>query len=48
MLLKTVRSGKLQPGQLITHRFKLEEILAAYETFRNAAQTHALKVIIAA
>ncbi len=47
MLLKTVRAGKLLPGQLITHRFKLDDILAAYDTFRNAGETHALKVIIA-
>ena len=46
MLLKTVRAGKLLPGQLITHRFKLDDILAAYDTFGNAAKTQALKVII--
>jgi threonine dehydrogenase-like Zn-dependent dehydrogenase/GNAT superfamily N-acetyltransferase len=48
MLLKTVRSGKIDPSRLITHRFALENILDAYETFGNAAATHALKVIIAA
>ncbi len=48
MLLKTVRAGKLLPGQLITHRFKFDDILAAYDTFRNAGETHALKVIISA
>ena len=46
MLLKTVRSGKIDPSKLITHRFKLDQILDAYETFGNAAKTHALKVII--
>jgi alcohol dehydrogenase len=46
MLLKTVEAGKLDPKQLITHRFKLEAILAAYETFAHAADTKALKVII--
>ncbi|CAH0444099.1 zinc-dependent alcohol dehydrogenase family protein [Ralstonia pseudosolanacearum] len=46
MLLKTVRAGKLLPGQLITHRFKLDDILSAYDTFRNAGETHALKVIL--
>jgi alcohol dehydrogenase len=46
MLLKTVRSGKLDPKQLITHRFKLGEIDKAYETFGHAADTHALKVLI--
>jgi alcohol dehydrogenase len=46
MLLKTVQTGKLDPKRLITHRFKLEAILAAYETFTHAADTNALKVII--
>jgi alcohol dehydrogenase len=46
MLLKTVRSGKIEPKLLITHRFKLDQILDAYETFGNAASNHALKVII--
>ena len=34
--------------RLITHRFKLDQILDAYETFGNAAKTKALKVIIEA
>jgi alcohol dehydrogenase len=46
MLLKTVRSKKIDPGQLITHHFKLESIVEAYETFSNAATTKALKVIV--
>ena len=46
MLLKTVQSGKIDPAQLITHRFKLDQILEAYETFGHAADTGALKVII--
>ncbi len=48
MLLKTVRSRKIDPKRLITHRFKLDKILEAYETFANAAKTNALKVIIEA
>ena len=46
LLLKTVLSGKLEPKQLVTHRFALSEILSAYDTFGNAAREHALKVII--
>lgn len=46
MLLKTVESKKINPGDLITHRFKLENILDAYDTFSRAANTRALKVII--
>ena len=47
MLLKTVQSRKLDPKPLITHRFKLDQVLA-YETFGHAASTGALKVIIEA
>jgi len=46
MLLKTVQSRKIDPKKLITHRFKLDKILDAYETFGAAAKTGALKVII--
>jgi alcohol dehydrogenase len=46
MLLKTTQSGKIDPGQLVTHRFKLGAILEAYDTFARAADTKALKVII--
>ena len=45
-LFKTVSSHKIDPKLLITHRFKLDNILKAYETFANAAKTKALKVII--
>ena len=48
MLLNSVRSRKIDPKLLITHRFKFEHILDAYEAFANAAKTHALKVIIEA
>jgi alcohol dehydrogenase len=48
MLLNILRSKKIDPKLLITHRFKLYHILDAYETFGNAAKTKALKVIIEA
>ncbi len=48
MLLKTVQSKKIDPTRLITHRFNLDQIVEAYDTFARAADTHALKVIIAA
>ncbi len=47
MLIKTVESEKLQPQQLITHRFTFDEFLKAYEVFGNAAKEKALKVIVA-
>lgn len=46
MLLKTVVSGKIDPNQLITHHFKLDDILQAYQVFGNAAAEKAMKVII--
>ena len=48
MLLNTVGSHKIDPGLLITHRFKLDRIIDAYDTFANATVTSALKVIIEA
>lgn len=46
MLLKLVEQGKLQPEQFVTHRFKLDEMMDAYETFGRAAETQAMKVAI--
>lgn len=48
MLLKTVQAKRIDATQLITHRFKLTEILQAYDTFGKAADSKALKVIIQA
>ena len=46
MLLKTVVSRKLQPEQLITHHFTLQDVMKAYDTFADATSKRALKVII--
>ncbi|MEO5911222.1 MAG: zinc-dependent alcohol dehydrogenase family protein [Pelobium sp.] len=46
LLFKTVQAGKLEPKNLITHHFKLDEIIEAYEVFGNAAKEKALKVIL--
>ncbi len=48
MLLNTLRSHKIDPERLITHHFKLDRILDAYETFGHAADTGALKAILQA
>lgn len=48
MLMKTVRASKIDPKKLITHRFELDQILDAYDTFARAPTTKALKVIIKA
>jgi alcohol dehydrogenase len=46
MLLKMVRSGRLQPRKLVTHRFGLADVMQAYDTFGNAAKERALKVVL--
>ncbi len=46
MLFKNVQSGKLEPKKLITHHFKLEQIIQAYDTFKNASKEKALKIVL--
>jgi alcohol dehydrogenase len=45
-LLRLVASGQIDAAPFITHRFQLDETLAAYETFSRASDTGALKVAI--
>jgi alcohol dehydrogenase len=46
LLLKMMIAGRLDPRPLISHRFALEEVMTAYDTFSHAAQNHSLKVIL--
>lgn len=46
MLLKMLQSGRLDAKKLVSHRFELFEILKAYDTFENAAEERALKVVL--
>lgn len=46
MLLKTVAAKKIDAKKLVTHYFKLDDILSAYDTFEHAASQKALKVIL--
>ena len=46
MLLDIVASHKVDPTKLITHHFKFDQIIDAYDTFARTADTGALKVII--
>ncbi len=46
LLLKTVMSGKIEPKRLISHHFKMEDLMKAYETFGNSVKERALKVLI--
>lgn len=45
-LLKLVAEGRLDTTPLATHRFGLGEIAEAYDTFSDAANTNALKVVL--
>jgi alcohol dehydrogenase len=47
-LLKLVVDGRLDATAFATHRFPLDETMAAYDTFAAAADTHALKVVLEA
>ncbi|HSP53881.1 MAG TPA: alcohol dehydrogenase, partial [Cryobacterium sp.] len=46
MLLKLVAQKKIPAAKLATHRFSLDQIMEAYDTFSRAAETKALKVVI--
>jgi alcohol dehydrogenase len=46
MLLQLVQSGKVAGELFGTHEFGLHDMLSAYDTFANAAETNALKVVI--
>jgi len=46
MLIKSFQSGHLDPVKLVTHRFALDDILKAYDTFGNAAKHGALKGVL--
>lgn len=46
MLLRIVEAGRLDATKLVSHRFKLADIMQAYDTFGNAAKEGALKVLL--
>jgi len=45
-LLRLIVSGRLDPSLFATHHFALEDTMAAYDTFADAANTNALKVVL--
>ena len=45
-LLRLIISGRLDPSLFATHHFALEDTMAAYDTFADAANTDALKVVL--
>jgi alcohol dehydrogenase len=47
-LLDLIAGGKLDAMPFATHHFPLGEMMSAYDTFADAAATHALKVVLTA
>jgi alcohol dehydrogenase len=45
-LMKLVASGRLDPSLFATHRLPLSDTMAAYDTFADAANTAALKIVL--
>jgi alcohol dehydrogenase len=45
-LMRLTASGRLDPSLFATHRFPLGETMTAYDTFADAANTKALKVVL--
>ena len=45
-LLRLIVSGRLDPSLFATHRFALDDTMAAYDTFADAANSGALKVVL--
>lgn len=46
MLLKLVAQGRLPAEAFVTHTFALDDIRSAYDTFSDAARSHAVKVLM--
>jgi alcohol dehydrogenase len=45
-LMKLVADGRLDPTVFATHRFALNDTMSAYDTFADASNTSALKVVL--
>src|ERR1700689_3406687 len=45
-LLRLVSDGRLDPSLFATHHYALEDTMTAYDTFADAANTGALKVVL--
>jgi alcohol dehydrogenase len=45
-LMRLIASGRLDPSLFATHHYALEDTMAAYDTFADAGNTGALKVVL--
>lgn len=46
LLIEKVEKGVLDPSPIITHHFKLDQIEHAYEVFKDAKNTNAMKIVL--
>ena len=46
-LIRLIEAGLINPSPLVTHHFGMEDFEEAYDTFGRAAETGALKVVLA-
>jgi alcohol dehydrogenase len=44
-LIKKVMANEINPKALVSHHFKLSEMMQGYSTFKNAKDTGAIKII---
>jgi alcohol dehydrogenase len=47
-LLKAIQGGQLEPRRFTTHRFSMDQVMEAYDTFARPQETNALKVLMTA
>ncbi|MFJ2081173.1 zinc-binding dehydrogenase [Micromonospora chokoriensis] len=45
-LLRLLAAGRIDAARFVTHRFGLDDIIRAYDTFSDAGRTGALKVVL--
>ena len=45
-LLNLIQGGRLDPTVFVTHRFAMDGVMDAYDTFADAGRTGALKVVL--
>ncbi len=45
-LLSLIVGGRIDPTAFATHRFPITDVMAAYDVFADAANSHALKVVL--
>lgn len=45
-LMRLISTGRLDPSLFATHRYPLGDTMTAYDTFADAANTGALKIVL--